>query len=350
MSDNKYIIDENSLVGIANAIRDKLGVGTGIDDDEAGYYSTQTKKLGFTQPQYRTTYSGPGSGYTGNWFIYCSVSDIENISGIRPSYVRVTLATTGSTSDRISRFYPTTSTRVASANFTNGVAILSLPADINNYYLIYEVYYSTYSSQVQWTTIPSFDVAFLDENQEVIDISDYSGESFSFSRINSGTRNFSTGTKSIAIPYSIDDIQDKITNYLEKSTTPKIDYQGLSCGYITIDSTPGFWQSTGKNNWATYISLTSGQKVGFCIGETVSNRLRAVFFQGKKYSDFQQYITQPASSSTQIYTGNVNITGTTELSGDGLLKRFYYTAPSDGELIVTTSNNSTSAPLHVWRA
>ena len=129
-----------------------------------------------------------------------------------------------------------------------------------------------------------------------------------------------------------------------------IDYQGLIYGYITTGSTPGFWQDIRKVCWATFIPLTSGQKVGFCIGETVSNRLRAVFFQGKAYSDFQQYVTQPASSVTTIYTGGVNITGTTELSGDGLLKRFYYTAPSDGELIVMTSSNSTSAPLHVWRA
>ena len=346
MSDNKYIIDEDSLVGIASAVRDKLGMGTSIDDDEAGYYSEQTKILGFTQPQYRASYSGPGSGYTGNWFIYRSVSDIENISGIRPSYVRVTLATTGSTSNRISRFYPTTGTRVASANFINGVAILSLPADIDNYYLQYEVYYSSYSSQVNYMTIPSFDVAFLDENQEVIDISDYSGESFSFSRINSGTRNFSTRTKSIAIPYSIDDIQDKITNYLEK-TTPKIDYQGLSYGYVGTNGT--FIGYSNKDSWLTFIPLTSGQKVGFCVGETVSNRLRACFFNGKTYSDFQQYVNNSSSNSTSIYSGT-NITGTTELTGDGLLKRLYYTAPSDGELIVMTSNNSTSAPLHIWRA
>lgn len=129
-----------------------------------------------------------------------------------------------------------------------------------------------------------------------------------------------------------------------------IDYQGLIYGYITTGSTPRFWQDVRKVCWATFIPLTSGQKVGFCIGETVSDRLRAAFFQGKVYNDFQQYVTQPASSQTQIYTGNVNITGTTELSGDGLLKRFYYTAPSDGELIVVTSFNSTSAPLHIWRA
>lgn len=263
MSDNKYIIDENSLVGIANVIRDKLGVGTGIDDDEAGYYSAQIKMLGFTQPQDSAAYSGPGSGYTGNWFIYCSVSDIENISGIRPSYVRVTLPTTGSTSARISRFYPTTSTRVASANFTNGVAILSLPADIDNYYLRYEMYYSSYSSQVNYMTMPSYDVAFLDENQEVIDISDYSGKSFSFSRINSGTRNFSTSTKSIAIPYSIDDIQDKITNYLEKpARTPsfhavinRLNQNPFNvCDYVSSWDDVLYYLIIYKSNWTAMVS------------------------------------------------------------------------------------------------
>ena len=129
-----------------------------------------------------------------------------------------------------------------------------------------------------------------------------------------------------------------------------IDYQGLSYGYVTIDNRPHFGQYTAKNYWTTFIPLTSGQKVGFCVGETVSNELRAGFFQGKVYSDFQQYVTQPASKQRLIYSNAIGITGASALSGDGLLKRFYYTAPSDGELIVMTSSNGTSAPLHVWRA
>ena len=129
-----------------------------------------------------------------------------------------------------------------------------------------------------------------------------------------------------------------------------IDYQGLSYSYITRDTPSKFGQYTAKVYWVTFIPLTSGQKVGFCIGETVSNRLRAAFFQGKSYSDFQQYITQPASNTNTVYIDGINITGGTELTGDGLLKRFYYTAPSDGELIVVTSGDSTSAPLHIWRA
>lgn len=129
-----------------------------------------------------------------------------------------------------------------------------------------------------------------------------------------------------------------------------IDYQGLSYSFITTENPSNFRQQNVKNCWMTFIPLTSGETVGFCQGKNVGTKLRAGFFQGKAYSDFQQYVTQLASSVTTIYTDGVNITGSSDLSGNGLLRRFYYTAPSDGELIVMTSNNSTSAPIHVWRA
>ena len=216
MSDNKYIIDENSLVGIANAIRDKLGVGTGIDDDKAGYYSKQIKMLGFTQPDSSTTYQGSGSGYLGKTFVSCSASAIENIGGIRPSYVRVTLPSVNATSDRIKSYDSTTGTTTV-ANFTNGVAILSLPDNINNYSLEFEIPYSG-SGWTQYLSYPSFDVVFLDEDQEVIDISNYSGESFRFYN----TRNFLIGMKDFPIPYSIEDMQDKVTNYLGKISSEKV--------------------------------------------------------------------------------------------------------------------------------
>ena len=38
MSENKYIIDKDSLTGIADAVRDKLGEGSSIDDPGKGYY------------------------------------------------------------------------------------------------------------------------------------------------------------------------------------------------------------------------------------------------------------------------------------------------------------------------
>lgn len=131
-----------------------------------------------------------------------------------------------------------------------------------------------------------------------------------------------------------------------------IDYQGLSYSFIHSDenNTSSFYHNNTEGAWMTFIPLTSGETVGFCQGETVGKQLRAGFFRGKTYSDFQQYVTQPASSQIKVYKWGVNISGTTELSGVSLLKRFYYTAPSDGELVVMTSAESGPAPLHVWRA
>lgn len=43
MSNNKYIIDKDSLTGIADVIRDKLGNGSSINDPAAGYYPDPTK-------------------------------------------------------------------------------------------------------------------------------------------------------------------------------------------------------------------------------------------------------------------------------------------------------------------
>jgi len=65
-----------------------------------------------------------------------------------------------------------------------------------------------------------------------------------------------------------------------------IDYEGWSYGYLSVGNASEFYTYSKKDSWMTFIPLTSGQKIGFCIGETVSNRLRAGFFQGKTYSNF----------------------------------------------------------------
>lgn len=64
MSDNKYIIDKDSLTGIADAVRDKLGNGSSIDDPGKGYYpaphiasSFSVKSLGYSvSPSSSETY------------------------------------------------------------------------------------------------------------------------------------------------------------------------------------------------------------------------------------------------------------------------------------------------------
>lgn len=64
MSNNKYIIDKDSLTGIADAVRDKLGNGSSIDDPGKGYYpaphiasSFSVKSLGYSvSPSSSETY------------------------------------------------------------------------------------------------------------------------------------------------------------------------------------------------------------------------------------------------------------------------------------------------------
>lgn len=225
MSNNKYIIDEDSLTGIADAVRNKLGNGEAITDEDAGYYPVTVKKLGFSQTADTAGYSGPGSGYTSNTIYARPILELENICGIRPSYIKVTVTnSTGfKNNDIIFRYTNAgmpSSSMVASTNFANYIAILPIPDDIDDCYIAYGAYYSTYSSQYTSRSTPPYDVVFLDSNQNEIYINEYSEDSFVVNTWGA-TKTFLTGTSFEKIPFTIDDIQDKITDYLEKKSMVK---------------------------------------------------------------------------------------------------------------------------------
>ena len=163
------------------------------------------------------------------------------------------------------------------------------------------------------------------------------------------TSGYTTQVETVIIHPNRQILVSDIASLISNNHIP-IDYEGLSYSFISRGSPSIFYQDVDKVFWMTFIPLTSGETVGFCQGETVGDRFRVAFFRERTYSNFQQYVTQPASSQTLIYTNGVNISGTTELSGVSLLRRFYYTAPTDGELVILTSVSSESAPIHVWRA
>lgn len=165
------------------------------------------------------------------------------------------------------------------------------------------------------------------------------------------TSGYTTQVETVIIHPNRQILVSDIASLISNNHIP-IDYQGLSYSFIYSDenNTSSFYQDNTGSAWMTFIPLTSGETVGFCQGKTVGDRFRAGFFRGKTYSDFQQYVTQPASPQIKVYKWGVNISGTTELSGVSLLKRFYYTAPTDGELVVLSSASSESAPIHIWRA
>lgn len=218
MSNNKYIIDKDSLTGIADAVRDKLGNGEAITDEDAGYYPVPVKKLGYYETASRASYFGPGSGYADNTIYARPILELKNICGIRPSYIKVVVKNYGEfdTRDIIFRYTNVNSpsgSRVDSMGFNNNTAILSIPNDIEDCYIAYGAYYSTYSSQSAYRDVPAYDAVFLDSNQNEIDISEYSGNSFVVNQWGT-TRTFLTTKGSFEkIPFTINDIQDKITNY-----------------------------------------------------------------------------------------------------------------------------------------
>lgn len=292
---DKYIINGSTLSDIGDALRSVLGEKTEKIAEVVYCRRSISKSFGPTSATSTITASDISSS-------------LRNIEDKFTKYVRAKLTSSSGSSPIIQQ----------------------TPIQENIYELPITLYISGAPAA---SPSGSFDIFPLDDNFNYIE--------YDSTKHNTNSSYHKQVTFQIKRTFLVEDIPTLISNV-------PIDYQGLSYGYLTLSSE--FWQSTGQNNWAIYIPLTSGQKIGFCVGETVSNRLRAAFFQGKEYSDFQQYITQPASSATTVYTGGISVSGTTELTGDGLLKRFYYTAPSDGELIVVTSNNSTSAPLLVWRA
>lgn len=342
MSENKYIIDKDSLTGIANAVRNKLGTGEATTDETTGeivypegkgYYLKNICLAKWETSETTDSWSSTGTSYVRR----ANVTEEQLLrvcNGVRPVYVKID---TDLTSAGGSIIVENSLTSWSASNH-----IVTLPTS-GRFFCQYSYYHSTYySGRYFQKTIPAATFSFLDENQEII-----IPENASKIVDDSYNRNLLQESVEMPIPYSIDDIQDKITNYLKSKTTIPIDYEGLSYGYIGVGGS-SFFSSNTNVNFLTFIPLRAGQKIGFCVGETVSTRLRAGFFQGKTYNNFSYYVMNSSSSSSAVITGGLGITGNSELSGDGLLKRFYYTAPTDGILVVGTSNESKLAYLYVW--
>lgn len=123
-------------------------------------------------------------------------------------------------------------------------------------------------------------------------------------------------------------------------------YEGLAYMYPALNG--GAFHDQINSYYDGFFEITQGKYVIF-EGEPVSNRYRALFFAGKTFSDFEQYINVPASSSTQIYTSTLNITGGAELSGYDLLKRIYFNVNESGVVLFCTSNQSVSVKPFLFK-
>ena len=116
------------------------------------------------------------------------------------------------------------------------------------------------------------------------------------------------------------------------------DYFGNGYSYV---STGGDYY--GGNSLGQILSIyqvPAGNYVVFC-GNPVGNRFRAVGFYGKTSEDFMP-VRETSMSQTLVFNGDINITGSSERSGDKLIQRLYFTLTQAGCVCVGTSNSGQS--------
>lgn len=116
------------------------------------------------------------------------------------------------------------------------------------------------------------------------------------------------------------------------------DYEGLAWSYIAING-QYFQNNGGKIYYSNYFHVVPNHKYAIFVDEPYSDRFRAHFYAGKTYTDFEQYVNNSMQNQA-VYTSTVNITGTTELSGNDITRRFLFTPTSEGEIVVVTSRTS----------
>lgn len=305
MSDNKYIIDKDSLTGIADAVRDKLGTGEATTDpqtgdiiypEDKGYYLKQGNVAGFIYP-----------GDEGSQTSLMNVSNEtvqELCGGIVPTYIKFTVLALASSyragyntacgllyngtkfyvhAKGVSATYLLNvvgSTKTISYNSTVGCQIIGTSG--------------TYSSEYQtfsYFELPgSIKIEFLDENEDNILTSIEGPISAGLPSYNY-TMEIPIGMAPERIPYSIDDIRNKIVNNLS----------GLSEGGLKIFKC--------YNN--SSISSSEGD------GWKVSNYLGSSAYFNLNFSSTSPYITtqvpdlNPENIIYMRYIGKKNQSGYT---------------------------------------
>lgn len=204
MSNNKYIIDKDSLTGIADAVRDKLGVGSSINDENAGYYPATGYVLKFNTIQKRIA----GQGTNVIFSITNGDGQFQTWCGKVPEKIKFIRAS--------NPFYTTI--------YCNGAEVIpydgsSKPVEkIISYPTNGTITVTEYNGLNSFAvTPPAITIEFLDNDENSLGI--INGDtSFSY---DGQTISFLTSSYNVAIPFTIDDIQDRITNYLGKKSTIK---------------------------------------------------------------------------------------------------------------------------------
>lgn len=226
MSENKYIIDKDSLTGIADAVRNRLGVGEAITDEDAGYYPVLAKGVcfttgGFTGTSYQPygsnqpiLYYNPGLNGNISW-----ADNIVNWCGEKPAKIRFTVVNnpTGESTIKLAQASTEIVLFESSKVKAGNSIIIDYPADVNPNFSIAQLVYGSYSGR-SYTTA-TLKIQFLDSDKNIYLLQQENVTSF-VSGYNSSdfrTVTFQDSSRITPIPYSIDDIQNRINNHLVKS-------------------------------------------------------------------------------------------------------------------------------------
>lgn len=115
-------------------------------------------------------------------------------------------------------------------------------------------------------------------------------------------------------------------------------FNGLVTAYNAINGQ--FFQNDGKNQCMQFYEIDPGDYCVF-LDQPVGNRYRVLYFNSKTFEDFEPYLDTIVATPTAIFQSDQNITGETELTGNGLKRVFFFTAAVSGVLTVGTDNLST---------
>ena len=205
MSENKYIIDKDSLTGIADAVRDKLGNGSSIDDPGKGYYpaphivsSFSVKSLGYS--------ISPSSSETYYWCV------IDNYSlYFDKPFTTVEISWTSSFANLTVNNYPTENalspfTVTFSDDSQNSLVIASTNSNIG-----YSPYNYSYADIVIKLKDKNGNYLIPKQNQ-------LSYKAGLPGNLTTYTTNFQSALVPTPIPMSLTDINNNILTYLTLSS------------------------------------------------------------------------------------------------------------------------------------
>lgn len=249
MSENKYIIDKDSLTGIADAVRDKLGTGEATTDSQTGDIVYPEDKGYYLKEEMVAKISGFGwsqTGYSGNftqgYAPYIKGEDWTAAVG-EPWYsVEITLVNvSGNDLYDMDVYYSG-----GSQSFTN-VRSSTYTVSVPNGSTYFQLYFGNSYSSSRWngsSSLGSLTAIFKDAEGKPIKPKQSSYHYLWTLGREERTANFETENVPTPIPFSIDDIQDRITNYLSKGGSSfeyPIPTQTLSSGsgawYLNLEST-----------------------------------------------------------------------------------------------------------------